>query len=470
MVLVLGGLGALGLEHHHGISTVGDEVHYLIGAVALGRFGTFQVAGATHWVVVHHWFPGTTATGLLSHVLPTGYQVHGPGIPLLLSLPALGGVTVARVTWIILLSADIVAVSIVAFRSSQGRRSWPMALVVLVATPATFLAMTQLYPDLLAGTIIAALWLAAWCLETGRQLPRWSLVVVGVGIGALPLLHSKNLIPAVLLAVSLVVVVARRNDTRRCLSFLAVGALPVVIIWLVYSSVAFHPGLLPRSGFGPLDGRAVTGALGLLVDSQQGLLIQQPWIVIGCAGIIVVVRRAPWSTGALIASMLLVLGANGALRNTYGGASMVGRFEWQLVVPLAAAGALFLVELRHRRRAVAVGVLAVALAFSTAQGILLLTFSHHAFYNDAIVPGHWHRGQVFGWWPGAAFLPAIDARHLRAAWQGAANWWSVGLVVSAAVAAIAGLLWAFEPRRTARLLSVIAVGGALVCIVGRALS
>ena len=468
--LVAGSLAALGLEHHHGVTTVGDEVHYLIGAIALGRFGTLQVSSATHWAVAHQLFPHMTSNELLRHVLPTGYQVHAPGIPLLLALPVLGGVTVARVSWIVVLAIGIVVVSIIAARSLGRRTAWPMALVALIATPATFLAMTQIYPDLPAGAIIAALWLVIWRLETGWQPPGWALVSAGVSVGALVLLHSKNLVPAALLTAALVVVAVKRGVARRTLPLFAAGILPLAIVWLVTSLIAFHPGVLPRSGLGGLDVRSLTGILGLLVDAQQGLLVQQPWVVLGVAGIIVMARRAPWSTAALVGSLVIVLGANGSLMNTYGGTSMVGRFGWELLVPLAAGGALFLVKLREHRRGAAIVVLGAALALALIQGIVLVTLSHHAFFNHVVLPGHWQQGRAYGWWPGASFLPVLDAMHLRGAWQHAATWWSVGLVLSVAVAAIAGLLWLLEPRRWPRLTSLAAVGVAVVCIVGRALS
>ena len=141
--LVAGSLAALGLEHHHGVTTVGDEVHYLIGAIALGRFGTLQVSSATHWAVAHQLFPHMTSNELLRHVLPTGYQVHAPGIPLLLALPVLGGVTVARVSWIVVLAIGIVVVSIIAARSLGRRTAWPMALVALIATQTCLLARSS---------------------------------------------------------------------------------------------------------------------------------------------------------------------------------------------------------------------------------------------------------------------------------------------------------------------------------------
>jgi hypothetical protein len=443
---------------------VGDEVHYLIGAIALVRFGTLRVTGATHWAVAHGMFPGMTARELLGHVLPTGYQVHGPGLPILLSIPILAGVEIARVSWLVLGALGLVIVSILASHVHPSRR-WPMAAVALVATPATFLAMTQLYPDLVAGMLIAGLFLVAARMEGGWSPPSIAMVATGAAGGLLVLLHAKNLVPALLLLVALGWLCTRRPDRARLLGTLALGALPVLGFWLVYSLVAFHPGLFPKSGFAGLGVPTTTALLGLLVDAQQGLLVQQPWVVIGLAGVVVARRRAPVSTLALAVSLLVVLVANGMLANTYGGYSFVGRFEWELVAPLAALGALFVVELRHVRRRCAIGVLAAAIGVAVLEGLGLLFGGAHAFYNYVTLPVSWHRGATIGWWPGAAFLPALDARHLANAWTHPATWFGVGIVLGTAGAAFGGLLALLESRRRWRrvLLGAIAVLVVAIC-------
>jgi hypothetical protein len=394
----------------------GDEPHYLVLAQALVRDGTFDVGQAyrEEFADAAIYAPGLADAGApleppAAHVVRTDagvYSWHGPGVALLVAVPfAVAGVAGAKV----LLAALGALVVIVAWRMSgvflagTGRRAAATAVVCL-AYPLVP-AATQVYPDLLAGTLM----LGVLYLVATPAIPRgpWSLAGYAALVGALPWLGMK-FAPA---AVVLLAAVAWQARRRLWAVLPGVG---LGLLLLGHNLMLFGSPLGP-----PTDGTlALTDASamvgwGLLVDQNQGFLLQNPTLWLAVPGLVVLARRSR-PLVAVVALVFLSVWVPAALHpGWYGLGSMVGRYSWPLAVLAilpALAGLGWLAD-RSRRAfgiVVALGLAwnAVAFAWATLGGFAAP--GQPAGFDLYTKPvGTWLESYAVFWFPAQDWVPAL---------------------------------------------------------------
>ena len=458
----------------------GDEPHYFILAASLVRDGDVDVRNN---------FDADAATGEIYGPIPDRhiqtregreYSIHTPGLGALLVLPfALGG-TIAGRLFLCLLITPILGWA--CWRWLDGRA--PPGDVALATTgvllcPVILLGSGQIYPDLIAGGLIAALAVWLWNGEGRGDMPvstpprqatrtpaAWALF--GLVAGFLPWLHTKYLAPTALFGLFGAWLVWRERfreegDGPRTVwrGYATGGAIlllgPATLLWY---QLATHG--LPLAGQGhSLAGtpylRAAELVIGEHLDQAHGLFWHQPLFLAGLIALGWMIRTRhsltiPW---LLLYSSLII---PPALLGIWSGLP-VGRFTWGgLWLWLIPIGSWLQVE----RATVGRYVRPVVLAAFAYQAILSYRWipDPTALFNYASSSLVWARDSLF----------PLPARYVLPHFYLSVGdgWWVVryleylpNLIWLAAVVllVVTGLLWSTEGRRRLR---PVWIGGFLV--------
>ncbi len=283
-------------------------------------------------------------------------------------------------------------------------------LALMFVAPAVLLATTQIYPDFVAGILVACAIVELAIVErTGRWSPA-SGIVVTLAVGVLPWLQIKNAAVGIIVLLCAVAVTARKRASWRA-PVIVVGV--VVLAWLlllVYNLRYFGRAAGFPEEASHLNGAALQYLLGLLVGRDQGIFVQVPTALVGLAGLWLARRRLPITvvTSVVVVGVLLLL--NGTYTsNPYGGYSFQGRFEWSLV-PLLVAWAGWAVSRWQMADRTLWGPMALVGGAWIYQAVPILT-GDHTYYNSF---NAWDPATYAGWWPGLnAVLPQFDdlGRH-----------------------------------------------------------
>lgn len=311
-------------------------------------------------------------------------------------------------------------------------------LAVLFAGPAILIATNQIYPDLLAGIIVAAAVIEIALVEKASGVSARSVAIVAAAGAVVPWLQPKNLVPAAVLAAALAVSAGRRRPALAGAGMVAIAASMGLL--LLYNHHYYGHWLGLPEPFPTISRRGVQYAAGLLFDRNQGLFAQVPYCLAGLAALAspAMTRRAPVAAAAAALSFAAILALNGTyLLSPYGGLSPSGRFMWSLI-PLSLPWAALLLA-----RAADLGrklwaVLALVLAAWAYQAEPILAGRHH-FYNPMAFP----QSPWPGWWPGLGGLLARFGRDHH--YFGVPAWgFPVELAVALAVG-VAVAVWLREP-------------------------
>ncbi len=346
---------ALFWQSHHYYVITGDEPHYLLITDSLVRDHDLLVENnyLIDTPVQRACLVRLSAPEHLKAHVYNQFSVHNIGLPIMLSVPyAMGGVVGAKIfmallagLWGLLLYKVLNQIIL--------SRAWSVLTALMLALGLPFSAgSNQIYPDLVGGMVIL---FVAWKIfarlqETNQSSFSWITDLwIGFLIAFLPWLHVRFGVPAILFLTAYGYVAARESyrwSTRRFRWQYLVPAAIVICSFLLltgYQRIAFG------NMFGPYGRTDVDFRLkeigmiflGLHWDQSQGMFIQQPMLLLGLAGIPLLIKenwRGAILLGALYVSLLLPSAMHTGL---YGGISFFGRFWWVVVslwlFPLAYA-------------------------------------------------------------------------------------------------------------------------------------
>ena len=417
-------------------AVTGDEPHYLVVASAIAHDHTFENSAAyAREFRSREIYPGglaapdATPTPANTHAIsgPHGlYNVHNVGLPMLLALPlAAGGVLAAKLAMVALNSAIVGAcwAATSLFTDRARARAWATS-VAAVAAPFVF-AAGQVYPDVLAGSIVLFGLCRFAALERDRRAAPTALAA-GLLAGA-PWLQVK--FAAVVLLIGAALAVRGYLATRSRAAVVAVAA-PLLTS---FAALALYNWYAFGQVTGPYGDEAVEpgarGAMvlaGLHVDVNQGWLWQAPaWLVgVAALGALIVRRQA---VGALtLAAYLVLLVPNALHPNWYGGDSLSGRFFWTAgaVLLLPTVAGLSVLERRYRPLAVAVTLVA---------GVALVWQYSVAVFGDAVLVRRglstMARNYPIHWGPLGQLMPKLYA--VSWAWAQPVMWAALAIVPAA---------------------------------------
>lgn len=439
-----------------GASLSGDEPHYLVLARMLAHGSLHPLAYYEADVRTHALFawPGNLLADTASwHAYqgPHGLvSIHGLGLPLVLApFVALAGrsggvaglLAVEAVALVYLFArACTVAGHLFAKGRPAGALARPARVVAAVAMagPAVWLAATQLYPDFLAGLVLAIALIEVARLEATGRLDAAGMVVPGLALGLAPWLHIKDAAPVVVVLAALGLSAVRHRAVGRAL--VTAGIVGLSGLLLLAYNLYFFGHVLGEPQPQPTPSRAaITHGLGLLFDRHQGLVVQVPTVVLGLVGLWMARRLVPWAVAAtvLVVAVLLYLNAT-YVGVPYGGTALAGRFSWSDMAPILAWVPCLVAGIGSLRRLWVLGTACVAAWVLQAVPILAGT---HAYYNAQIASAPWDPSSYPGWWGRLdRILPEMVPKGPQWGSPAWALLVAVGLAASIGVAVQFGLL------------------------------
>jgi hypothetical protein len=421
----------------------GDEPHYLVVASAIARDRTFENSAAyTREFRTREIYadglaaPDATPTRANTHAVagPRGlYNVHNVGLPVLLAVPfAAGGVLAAKLTMVALNSSIVVAcwAATGLFTDRARSRVWA-ASVAAITAPFVF-AAGQVYPDVLAGSIVLFGLCRFAALAHDRRAGPTALAA-GL-LACAPWLQVK--FAAVVLLVGAGLAVRGYLATRARAAVVAVAA-PLLTS---FAALAFYNWYAFGRVTGPYGDEAVDpgarGAMvlaGLHVDVNQGWVWQAPVWLVGVAALGALIVRRSVVAALTLAAYLVLLVPNALHPNWYGGDSLSGRFFWSAaaVLLLPTVAGLLVLERRYRPLAAAATVIA---------GVALVWQYAVAVFGDAVLVRRsattMARYYPIHWGPLGELLPKLYS--LSWAWAQPVVWAALAIVPAALWIGVSG--------------------------------
>jgi hypothetical protein len=411
LILCAEWIGVLKVLRDHDVILSGDEPHYLVGALSIGRFRTLNMNPGYNFAVEHHIiFPWTAKPGPhlaasigqthLSHNLY--FLTHAVGLSALLALPMLSGTRAAELTLVAMLAALAVGLVHLVGQLSGIRSPWRLSIAGLFLTPAIALAATQVYPDLISGLVVAIIILIVAGIEVHQKPAGCQLVVAAVFLMALPWLDQKNVLLTLPLLAAFAVVSARGKLPRLQLGLVVLPVFVSLVGLLALNLYSFSHLLGDPQPISLASVDTLTRSVALLFDRRQGLFVQLPVAVLGVAGLWASRRRLPVAVTASVVLILLTIYGNATQEISFGGGSFVGRFQWPTLPLLLAFAGFYLLELWQLRRK-AVGVLVLIIGVLSAVEFVPIVRNEHILYNQIA----WDPITYTGWWGGLDPSPVL---------------------------------------------------------------
>ncbi len=403
----------------------GDEPHYLVIAQSLWWDGDLRIENNHERGDTLEYYPRRLAP----HYLTRGadgeiYSVHPIGLPVLATpIYALLGYR-GVVGWLVLVAAAASTVAWwLAFAVSGSRRAATLAWAAATLTaPFVFNSFT-VYPEVPASLLVVLTYgLAAGFL--GGRTGAWRWAACGVALAMLPWLSTKYVPMAGALGA---VVLARlwwpepqeagttmpaAGIVRRWRETVAVCVPPAIslIAWIAFFwTIWGNPW--PSAPYGASSGtearHLASGAPGLLLDQEYGLLVVAPVLWLALVGLARMVgERAARRTGCEVALVgLTLLSTVGAFHLWWGGSAAVGR-PLIAAVPLLAIPLAWQVRKRSGDRALQAGYL-VVLALSLANVVVAATQNRGLL----LASGRDGASKILEWWspwwPVTAIAPSF---------------------------------------------------------------
>ncbi len=416
----------------------GDEPHYLVIAQSLWRDGDLRIENNHQRGDTLEYYP----VHLAPHYLTRGtdgeiYSVHPVGLAVAAApVYAAGGYRA-------------VVAMLVALATLAGLLSWWLAWRVtgsaLAATfgwagaalgpPFVFNSFT-VYPEI-AGALMA---IAAYGLAMASRPSRWSWLGCGLALASLPWLSTKYVPMAG--ALGLVALARLWRPTRvvgpdghratatRADRLWATGALAVPpavslagwfgFFWAIWGRLS------PSAPYGGASGTEArhlwSGAPGLWLDQEYGLLTVAPVLALAIVGLVLMARERTVRRVAIeIAVTVVSLWATvGAFHLWWGGSAAIGR-PLVSALPLLAVPVAWAFERSRRMPALAAGYLTL-LVIGLTNVVVIATQNRGLL----LASGRDGSSQLLDWWsplwslsaiaPTFIVDPALVALRVAAAW------------------------------------------------------
>lgn len=340
----------------------GDEPHYLIMSQGLLHRQLEQSAAYRqefHDKTIYP--PGLAPADAIpspdnTHAVqgPNGlFNVHNLGLPILLAIPfLLGGIIGAKLFMISLCGLAVVTVWKLSGMFAHQDKHRLLATMAATLVLPLLAAASQLYPDLLAGII--ALGGLYWLLSAEKQRSAGKEAFLMLGLVFLPWLQIKFGPTAAILILGVLHRVWQRQQYQRLLGLMLI-TLSSLILLIIYNQYAFgNPfgpySLPPYNTYSiEISRTSLMVFLGLHLDQNQGLFLQNPLLFVGLLSLRLLFgryRRFLWWWLAVYLSLLI---PNALHPVWYGGTSFSGRFEWASALVFTIPTLYGLLQLAQRR-------------------------------------------------------------------------------------------------------------------------
>ncbi len=404
--IVVGEILAWFLLRSQGYVITGDSPHYLIAAQALDHLSVhvlpqYRTDLASHYIFA--WPQGATLSSIGPHTFPGPHGVifaQGIGLPALLApFIAVGNVPLALVAFFTVNAIGFVFIHRRASRLADLGRDGQLVFALALACPALWLAATQIYPDLISGIFLACGLIEMALVERSGSW-RWSSVaIIAVAFAVPPWFQIKNASVDVVAILGLLALLYLRRIALAPVLVVIGVVLASFVLLFAYNQYYFGHLLglpQPSPNFGT---RGLKDTFGLVLDRDQGLLVQCPTVLFGLLGLWYSRRTTQVTNVVLVLGVLAILVINGTqpIATAFGGTALAGRFQWTVLPLLLAWSPFFLRRLEVYRRRLA-GVALVVGALWLVQGIPIL-IGDHTYTNSTYAPfAPWDPTLYPGWW------------------------------------------------------------------------
>ena len=401
----------LAVRYAQVLPPVGDEPHYLIVAQSLLADRDLTVANNYERGDYSRYYGGALSPHYARPALDgSQYSFHAPGLPVMIAPAfAIGGYP-AVVAWIAAIAAlGTVFVWKAAHALTGDAMSAWFAWATAALTAPMILEGTLVYPDAVAGTILAAGVLA---ILTAASISFPAALGTGFAIGLLPWLHTRLAIPAGLLTALLLLRIAGNTGGWRTGWRLAIAlAVPVaasVGVWFVFF-YRLYGSFSPSAQYYdriPLQmERIVTGVIGMIADQEFGLLPNAPVHVLWLAGVWTLFRMNRRLAAEIVLVTVPYAIALGGFEAWWGG-STPARYLAPLVFPLAMTVAPLWSRQDAFGRATSAALLVISVLMAAAFG-----FGHNGSLAYNLGEG---RAALLDWVSPLVNLPAGLPSYFRA--------------------------------------------------------
>jgi hypothetical protein len=341
----------------------GDEPHYLIMSIALGKYHTFDLTEAYANGDYRSFHPQK----IDAHVFPaadgTVVPLHNFGGPLLWTLPFTWWGRAGAAAVIVLISV-LVVVNLYHLLRELGIVKAYAGLVTglfVIGTPLYTYASMQFIEPIGALLVIFAV------RAVLRPTPsRTRIAIASAGLGYLPWVHGRLILFSAVLG-GLLVARVDRASLRAYLP--AVAPMALLILGLELFNLTRYGSLSPAPGNANLgDGLfqigPLTGLSRLAFDRQYGLLSHFPVLVLAVPGLLLAVRRGALRRHVVLLAVIVpyVLAVS-TFRSWWAGYSPPGRLL-AVVTPLLAYYVAVALQRLHSWTVTTLATLAALAAFA----------------------------------------------------------------------------------------------------------
>jgi hypothetical protein len=384
-----------------GMPPLGDEPHYLVMSIALGKYHTFDLNQAYASGDYHVFYP----EWLQPHIFPDADGVmvplHNFGGPILWTIPfeLFGRAGAAGVVVLVsVLTVGVIYRMLLEFGIVRSYAAIVTGLFV-VGSPIYMYASMQFIDPF--GALFVAY---AVRVLVARSPKRWQVALASAGLGWMPWVHGRFTIFTVILGVLLLLRVDRGGVTGlRALRAYIPAAVPMVVLLLAlevfnythYGSLSPAPGNAAL-GDGVLQIAPQTGLAGLLFDRQYGLLSHFPLLALAVPGMFLAARRrgpqarrgsgmqAHWILLALILPYMLAIST---FHTWWAGFTPPGRLA-VVLVPLLAYYVAVVLQRMHSFLTLAFALLTGVYGFAiSVTGDIMLLSRFTSSGGQGIDPG-----------------------------------------------------------------------------------
>jgi hypothetical protein len=468
VAIVVGEILTWFLLRSQGTLISGDSPHYLIAAETLSHLSVHVLPQYRADLMSHYiyaWPAGATLASMGVHAFSGPHGVifaQGIGLPVLLApFIAVGNVPLALVGFFTVNAIGFVYIHQRASRLADLGPHGQILFALALACPALWLAATQIYPDLISGIFLACGLLEMALVERSGSCRWTSVAVITVALAVPPWFQIKNFsVDIVAILGLLVLLYLRRIPLVPTLVVIGVVVVSFALL-LLYNQYYFgHLLGLPQPS--PNVGvRGLKDTLALVLDRDQGFLVQCPTILFGLLGLWYSRRTTQVTNVVLLLGALAILVINGTqpIVTAFGGTALTGRFQWTVMPMLLAWSPFFLKRLEAYRQRLIAAAVVVALLW-IVQGVPILIGDHN-YFNATFPPfAPWDPTLYPGWWDWInSYLPSVVPTFSHV----------VAEELLFEVVLIAALLWLLvrlvDPRPIELSRSLMAGAAALIVIV-----
>ena len=421
----------------------GDEPHYLVLAQSLLSDQDLKVANNYNRGDYRAYYAGELDPHTIGGDDPAlgRYSIHPPGLAAIVA-PAFfpAGPWGAIVLLAALVAAGTGFVWSAGYSLTHSVAAAWFAWTVLTMTAPVALFGSLIYPDAVAGAIVAA---GVWTVIRNRPIDDVHAVLLGVAVGALPWLHPRLAIATA----GLVFVVALRTWNHRRQTVLFLTATVVMVSgWLVHFQVAYG-SFDPRAAYGgrvPVDAaHVINGLTALLADQEFGLLPNAPVHLVVASGLLLLARLQRRVCAELALIVVPYTVATCGYSMWWAGYCPPARFLVPALFTVAPAAALAWSATSRPSRIVALALLAVSVAIAS-----FMAFPQHGAlaYNDADGSARWMDWVSGGGWL-SSVLPSFFRGHAAGTSATEMRWSLLKPALLWSVAAAGIVLWLARWKR-----------------------